>query len=151
MVIFILLFQVLTRFFITGGNIMKNIKILMSIFMMVLLSSMALSGCSYSFSSSSSHSEGTIERKFLAFGGEEKKTMKFSEGDVIVLDYKVTIDRGVLNIRIADPDGTELCNIALDKDSSDKVEIPVKKTGDHIIYVKGEDIDGSCNIKISNK
>jgi hypothetical protein len=124
-------------------------SILISILAILMLS--VFSGCSYSFGMASSSFGGNIDKSYVTFNEEDRKSWQFTEGETIVLDYKTTVDKGVLHLNMTGPDKEELWSVNLTKGESGTVEIPVKKTGTYVLTMKGEETGGGMHIKISKK
>jgi hypothetical protein len=131
---------------------MKKInRMCKSILMLVTLSVLMLSGCSYSIGSYYSESSGKIDATYATLNEKKDKSIKLNEGQTLVLDYSVTVNKGVLCLSVTNPDKETVWEVRLDKGGSDKIEIQAKKTGTYTIIMKGEETGGGCHIKISKK
>jgi hypothetical protein len=131
---------------------MKKINLAyISVLILIALFAALFSGCSYSFGSVNSESNGQIDASYVTLNEERDKSIKLDEGQMLILDYTATVKKGTLNLSVTSSDNEKLWEVTLNKDGADKVEIPIKKTGTYKINMKGQDTGGGYHIKIEKK
>lgn len=128
---------------------MKKISLMyVSVLVLTVLSAALFSGCSYYFGASTNESSGSIDASYVTFSGDKDKTINLKEGQTLVLDYTVTVKKGSLDLSVTGPDKEKLWEATFEKDGADKIQIPIKKTGDYKIIINGHDTGGGYHIKI---
>lgn len=125
-----------------------NVRKLSSILLVGLTIAM-LVGCARStikIGWSGTSRPGVKAYSYTTFNGREKSTFRAEEGEMIVLDYEVTVDKGSLTLRVENPDGESLWEESFEEDGEDSVEISVDTSGRHQIVIVGNDTGGSFDL-----
>jgi hypothetical protein len=117
---------------------------------LLVFSILLLSGCSYSIGSVNNDWGGKIDASYVTFNGQKDKSIKLDEGEKLIMEYKVTVNKGSLTINITGPDG----NILWEKkftggNTDDTAEITAQKAGTYVINFIGEKTGGGYHIKLN--
>lgn len=131
---------------------MKKVFIkFINLLMLIVFSTVVISGCSYSIGSVQSSWGGKIDASYVTLNDQKEKSIKLKGGEILVLDYKVTVKKGALTINVTGPDKKELWEVKFTEDGADTVEIPAEMSGKYIITIIGEKTGGGYHIKTSKK
>jgi hypothetical protein len=87
-----------------------------------------------------------IADNYSAFTGDEVKLVRAKAGQTLVLDYDVTVDRGTLEIRVEDPAGDAVWELAPQESVEDTVELELENDGRYAVVIEGEEMAGSFDV-----
>lgn len=132
---------------------MKKTGKYINILIILAVSTLLFSGCSYYYSIGSVKSDwgGKIDRSYVTYNGKDSKSISLKEGETLVLDYKAAVKKGTLSLSVTDPNDEELWKVKLDKDGAGTAKIPAKKTGKYVLIIDGDHTGGGVHIKMTKK
>jgi hypothetical protein len=118
--------------------------------MLLMFCIMLLSGCSYSIGSVNNELGGKIDASYVTFNGQKDKSIKLDEGEKLIMEYKVTVNKGSLTINITSPDDNILWESKFTGGSiGDTVEITAQKAGSYTINFIGDKTGGGYHVKLN--
>ena len=89
---------------------------------------------------------GSWEASYRTFSGAKRNTFGADAGETLVLDYKVVVDKGMLSLRVENPDGEDLWDLSLEEEAADTVEVPLNTDGRYTIVVEGDATGGGFDL-----
>ena len=124
-----------------------NKKGLLIFLLIVIVSTLAFTGCTRKLMWSGNSGKDHIEARYKKFTGTEKKAIRLEEGDILSIDYQSEVDEGTLSLTVTDPDGDEVVSLTADTAGTQNVDVP--KSGKYMLRIKGDKTGGSFKIKWS--
>lgn len=107
-----------------------------------------------SCSSTSSLKVGWVEQSgfdhatatYTTFSGAERRGVNGAAGQTISLNYEVTVDEGVLTLRITDAQDTAVWEQTFTNDHAGTVDVPLENKGNYEIAIIGEETGGGFDL-----
>jgi hypothetical protein len=129
---------------------MKGIRIRATLSaLMLLLMSIFLIGCGSStvrLGWSESKLPGGWRADYATFDGIEQTTFRVEKGQTVTLDYVVTVEKGLLTLKIVGPDGESQWERSFGEAADGVVTLTVSQEGRYQVRVEGEGTGGSFDL-----
>jgi hypothetical protein len=87
-----------------------------------------------------------FEARYAMFSGAEIRPVWADAGQTLALKFEVEVNKGVLAIKVEDPDDEILWDVSLREDAEGGVELPVDQEGRYVIVVRGDGTAGSFEL-----
>jgi hypothetical protein len=116
-------------------------------FLLLLSFSVTLTGCSFRLGWVSSSKESSVSAKFLYFKGTRNKSIEMTQGDVLVVDYDISLDKGNLTLVITGPDGEIEREEATRGSNSRQFLIEAPSTGKYRLSLIGDWASGGYKLE----
>lgn len=126
---------------------MRRYKPVVLVLLWVTVATLLVSGCSFRVGWISREGIGRSKASFMTFMGTREKSVSLEQGQTLILDYAIRLNKGSLHVTVSDPDGTVLWEQQFTQDASDSLELPVRQAGRHHIIIRGDGAGGSYELK----
>lgn len=117
------------------------------ILLIVLISTLAFTGCTRKLMWVGNSGKDHIDATYKQFTGTEKKTIRLSEGDTLVIDYQSVVTEGALVLAITDPEGNEVVSLTTGSEGTERLQ--AGEGGKYTLWIKGDKTGGSFSINWS--
>ena len=112
-----------------------------------LASLLACGGATVKIGWASRAEPGHLTYRYRTFSGREVQRFSAEEGQMIILDYEATVQKGSLTIAVRGPEGDTEWHVTLREDHSAHVEIFVPDSGMHTLVAEGNDTGGDLEVR----
>lgn len=123
---------------------MKKLILFLTLIVLIILAACSSSNVKIGFVGTDQ--DGLIDYQFVSFSGHEKQAIVLEEGDNLVINYEIDIEKGSLEITLLDIDKNPIKTIFTDECISDRIEFNCEESGRYILDVKGNKAKGSFKI-----
>ena len=115
----------------------------------LLLMSILLIGCGSStvrLGWSESKLPGRWRADYATFEGVEQTTFRVKKRQTVTLDYDVTVEKGMLTLKIIGPDGESHWERSFGETTDGVVTLTASQKGRYQVYVEGKGTGGSFDL-----
>ncbi len=96
-----------------------------------------------------SSDSGHIGYRYTTFDGVERKTFRAEAGQTMTFEYDVTVEKGVLLLKVVAPDGENLWEETFREDAADTITLTAPQNGLYTIRIEGQATGGSFDLSWS--
>jgi hypothetical protein len=89
------------------------------------------------------------QAQYVTFDGTQTKTFHAEAGQTITLEYKVTVEKGSLTLKLVAPGGESLWEETYHENGEDAVSVTMPDDGRYTLRIEGEETGGSFDISWS--
>lgn len=118
----------------------------------LLLLAPLLAGCGSSSLKVGWRETSSLKQKqaqYVTFDGTQTKTFHAEAGQTITLEYKVTVEKGSLTLKLVAPGGESLWEETYHENGEDAVSVTMPDDGRYTLRIEGEETGGSFDISWS--
>ncbi|MGC9357149.1 MAG: hypothetical protein ACP5GX_04760 [Anaerolineae bacterium] len=86
------------------------------------------------------------EASYRTFTGIERKAVELEAGEILAIDYNITVDKGELDLRVENPDGDIIWEQIFGDSETGTAEVRSEEAGRYLIEIEGQETGGSYEL-----